>query len=397
MSASEATSLLLFYLGAFAAPLLSAQTRLPASVVEILFGLAVGASGLGLVEPTPFTQFLSDLGFTLLMFLAGVEIDLDHIEREGRSSLLLAVVVVVTILGTGGLVAYGIGWPPFLALALGAMSVGILLVVLKDIGAAETRLGQTLLVVGSIGEFGTLMALTAYDLVHQRGFGLPLLDAVLQALLLFAAAYVILSLLRLLVWWFPHRFERWVEAQDPSEMGVRAGLVLMLSLAALAAVVGLEGILGAFLAGALFSFVFRQKGYLEAKLGAVGQGFFIPLFFIHVGVTFDAGALVDGVGAARMLGLLAGASLLTKLIPSLLLLLAGFTLRQVTAGAFLLAAPLTLLVATATIGERIGVLDPTLGSSIVLLAIVSGVVFPACFKAILGARPAERLGSAVLR
>jgi len=385
LSASEATSLLLFCVGAFLAPLVSAKIRLPVSVLEIVFGLAVGASGLGVLEPTAFTQFLSDLGFTVLMFLVGMEIDFTHIEREGARHLLLAALVVVGILSTGGLIARQAGWPLFLALVLGAMSVGILLVVLKEVGASQTRLGQTLLLVGSIGEFVTLAALTAYDLVHQHGFGLPLLDAALQALLLFAAAYALLSLLRLLVWWFPDRFERWVERRGPSELGVRAGLVLMLSLVALAAAAGLEAILGAFLAGALFSFVFRQKSYLETKLGALGQGFFIPLFFIHVGVTFDARALADGTGALKMFGLLAGASLLTKLLPSLLLLLGGFSLRQVVAGAFLLAAPLTLLVATAAIGRRIGVLDPTLASSIVLLAIVSGVVFPACFKALLGA------------
>jgi Kef-type K+ transport system membrane component KefB len=387
LEASEVTSLLLFYLGAFIAPPVAAQVRLPASVVEILYGLAVGASGLGLVEPTAFSRFLSDLGFTFLMFLVGLEIDFNHMEREGRRSVLLATLVVVAILAGGTLIARRMDWPPFLALVLGAMSVGILLVVLREVGASQTRLGQMLLLVGSLGEFATLIALTGYDLVHTRGVGLPLVEEALKGLLLFAAAYAILSLLRLLVWWFPDRFEHWGEAQDPSEMGVRSGLVLMLSLGALAALVGLEGILGAFLAGALFSFVFREKGYLETKLGAIGQGFFVPLFFIHIGVTFDAGALADLAGAARMLGLLAAASLLTKLLPTLLLLFGGFSLRQVTAGAFLLATPLTLLVAIAAIGRRIGVLDSALVSSIILLAIVTGVIFPTLTKLLLGARP----------
>jgi Kef-type K+ transport system membrane component KefB len=163
----------------------------------------------------------------------------------------------------------------------------------------------------------------------------------------------------------------------------------MLSLAALSGWVGLEPILGAFLAGSLFSFVFREKGILETKLSAVGQGLFIPLFFIHVGVSFDVRALGETDTLARTLLILAGASLAAKMVPSLLLVLSGFRIRQVVAGGFLLATPLTLLVAAASIGQRVGVLDPRLNSAIVLLAIVSGIAFPTIFKLLATPAPAE--------
>jgi Kef-type K+ transport system membrane component KefB len=171
-----------------------------------------------------------------------------------------------------------------------------------------------------------------------------------------------------------------VREEDPSELGVRFGFVLMLGLAALAAWVGLEAILGAFLAGLLFSYVFRETGVLETKLVALGQGFFVPIFFINVGVTFEWAELGDVAALGRTLIVLGVASLIAKLLPSALLLLLGLRLRVVVAGAFLLATPLTLLVAIAALGREMDVIDASTSAAVILLAIVTGVVFPTLFK-----------------
>lgn len=380
-------SLVIFYLGAFLSPLLAARLRVPAAVAEILFGILIGENGLRLVQPAAFTDFLSQLGITFLMFLVGTEIDFNHIRREGLRSVLVSVVVAAGILGTGVALARLGGFSPFLGLALRAMSCGILLVALVERGLQKTRLGQLLLLVGSVGEFLTLFALTGFNLVYRFGIGPQLVVEIGRALFLFLAAYVLLALLRVLVWWAPKRFQRLVDSHDPSEIGVRAGFVLMLSLAALASLVGMEAILGSFLAGALFSFVFRQRGVLDAKLSAVGQGFFIPIFFIHVGTAFNAHALADPMSAVKTVLLLAGASLLSKGLPLLLLRLLGVPLRQIVAGAFLLSSPLTLLVAVAALGKNIGILDERGSASLILLAILSGIVFPTVFKLLLGAKP----------
>jgi Kef-type K+ transport system membrane component KefB len=380
MEPADAFSLVIFYAGAFVMPLLAARLHMPAAMGEILFGVAVGTSGLGWVHPTPFTDFLSDLGFIFLMFLVGMEIDFNRIEKEGAMTVALASVVAASTLGVGAVLAWKLDYPYYLALVFGAMSVGILLVALVDVGASQTRFGQLLLLVGSIGEFLTLVALTGFNLIFLYGVSMHLVEEILKALFLFVVAYAILSVLRLTAWWFPHHFRRWVDVDDPSEVGVRAGFVLMLSLAALSGWVGLEAILGAFLAGALFSYVFRDKGILETKLSAVGHGFFIPLFFINVGISFETNALGDVGSLLKGLGVLSGASLVATLVPVFLLMFVGFTLRQVLSGAFLLSAPLTLLVAVAEMGRELGVLDDKLSAEIVLLAIVSGVVFPTVFK-----------------
>lgn len=386
MDLAEALALVVFYSGAFFMPLLAARVHVPAAVAEILFGLFV--SGVGLAHESSVTDLLAELGFIYLMFLVGMEIDFNRIEREGNRTVLLAFVVAALVLGGAALLSDRLGLSTFMALVLGAMSVGVLLVALIDAGASQTRWGQIVLLVGSVGEFLTLMTLTAYQLVESRGFGWELATAAVEVLLLFLVAFVLLRLLRLGVWWFPHSFQRWVREEDPSELGVRFGFVLMLGLTTLAIWAGLESILGAFLAGMLFTYVFRETGVLETKLVAVGQGFFVPIFFINVGVTFDWSSIGDFSALAKTLALLAGASLLVKMVPSLLLLFLGLPFRAVVGGSFLLATPLTLLVAIAALGLEMSVIDADTAAAVVLLAIVTGVLFPTIFKLI--ARSPER-------
>jgi Kef-type K+ transport system membrane component KefB len=378
MEPSDGQSLVVFYLGAFLMPLVAARINVPAAVAEIVYGLAVSA--LAITRETPATDFIAELGFIYLMFLVGMEIDFNRIEREGARTVVVVSVVALLILGGGAAAAGALQMPPFMALVLGAMSVGVLMVSLVEVGASRSRWGQTLLLVGSVGELFSLLALTVYDLAATYGVSWELGLSFLEAMLLFLVAFLVLATLRLLVWWFPHSFHRWVREEDPSELGVRFGFVLMLGLATLAASAELEPILGAFLAGLLFAYVFRETGPLETKLVALGQGFFVPVFFIHVGVTFDWGALGDPSALARSVLALAGLSLLVKFVPTLLLVVLRIPFRAVAAGAFLLATPLTLLVAIAALGREIGVLDAGTSASVILLAIVSGVLFPTLFK-----------------
>lgn len=385
MELAEALSLVVFYSGAVLMPLVAARARVPAAVAEIVFGLAVGAAGL--VHESGATEFLAELGFIYLMFLVGMEIDFNRIEREGRRTVGVAFLVSALVLVCATFIVRYLELPPFMALVIGAMSVGVLLVALVESEASRTRWGQILLLVGSIGEFLTLLTLTGYDLVHQHGFRAELVSAALWVVLLFVVAVALLAAMRLTVWWFPHSFRRWVREEDPSELGVRFGFVLMLGLSALAAWVGLDAILGAFLAGLLFAYIFRETGVLETKLVALGQGFFVPIFFINVGVTFQWSALGDVSTLGKTLLILGAASLVAKLLPSILLLILGLKIREVAAGAFLLATPLTLLVAIAALGQELQVIDATTSAAVILLAIVSGVVFPTLFKLLAPAQP----------
>lgn len=379
MHASQATTLLLISIGAFAVPLLSGRLKIPAAVGEILFGVLIGPFVLRGVVKSPFFDFLSDFGFAYLMFLAGLELNFQKLERRGHRVLILAAAIAVLIFGAAFATAHYRRWPPFLAVVLGAMSIGILLVALKETGSAQSDSGQTLILIGSAGEFLTILSLTFFNISHRSGLGLPFLLEVSKLILVFLIAYMVLKTLRLLVWWYPRQFSRLVEEDDPSEIGVRAGLALMIAFVAISSLLGVEMILGAFMAGALFSFVFRERGILDTKMASIGQGFFIPIFFIHVGVSFNLGA-IRGKGPISLVGQLLLLSLLVKAVPTLLLLLERFRIRELLTAIFLMSSPLTILVAIATVGMDLGIIDNTMNASIILLAVISSMVYPTFFK-----------------
>lgn len=166
------------------------------------------------------------------------------------------------------------------------------------------------------------------------------------------------------------------------EIGVRAGLALMMAFVSIAALLGVETILGAFIAGALFSFVFREKRSIESKLSSIGFGFFVPIFFIDIGMGFDIAGVFRG-GLWGALAFLAWGSLVSKVVPMVLLLALGLRLREALAS-LLLAAPLTLLVAISRIGLDVGIIDKAMSNTIVLFAVGGGVLLPILFRFVLG-------------
>ena len=379
--ADQAGTLLLIALGAFIVPILSGRIGIPAAVGEIVFGILVGPHVIRIVSETGgFFEFLADFGFAFLMFLAGLELDFANLERRGKHPLMVSGTIAVATITLGFLTAvYVMERSPFFGIVLGSMSIGLVLVSLRETGEARSNFGQTIILVGSIGEFLTIIIVTLYDIVFDVGLGLAFFGEALKLVAVFAIAYVVLKTLRLLVWWFPAQFSRMIDIEDPSEVGVRAGLALMIAFVAIAGLLGLEAILGAFLAGALFSFVFRETGILETKLAGIGYGFLIPVFFIHVGVEFDPGSL-GSIDVYPLLARVLLLSLAVKAVASIPFFAMGFSVRQVAGASLLLATPLTMLVAIAEIGLNIGALTELDNATIILVAVLTGLLFPTAYK-----------------
>ena len=380
MADNFSASLVFTSLGAFALPLMCRPLRIPAAVGEILFGILVGPYLLHLVDVTRFISQLSELGMLLLMFTAGLEIDFRSLETAGRTPVVRAALratgVFITALGLAWLFA----WPPFLGLVVGVMSIGVLLGVLQELKIMKSQLGQDLLLMGSLGEFFSIVVATAVDANREaNGLNWAFLLQFGQLGLVFALAWVVLLVLRLSVWWKAEAFARLVETHDSSEVGVRAGMALMFIFVAVASALHIEPILGAFMAGTLFAFVFRDRGALELKFLSLGNGFFVPVFFITVGLRFEVPALWNSDAQLFLQMLLA--ILITRLVPIFLL---GGRGREGWAGALLLSCPLTLMVVFADLGVRLDLIDLHFRSTIVLLAVTTSVIFPSIARALLG-------------
>ncbi len=374
----ELLNLLLMITVAVVVPILSARVHIPSAVLLIFLGILLGPHGAKVIQTDQVGKFLSEVGFLVLMFLAGLEIDFNGIRRKGISSLVVIGIISLVVFGLAFLAAWILGVPPIFGLALGATSVGLPLAVLKESEMAQTRLGQSVLLMGSVGELITVLGMSLYYFLGRYGFSLELAIAMGKLFGLLLLAGMLLRIMVAMAWWNPERFEKLVAKQDGSEVGVRAALMLAVGFAVLAAVAGVEGIVGAFLAGSVMAFVLRGKHVLENKLSVIGQGFFIPIFFIWIGMEFDPDLLTLKVILDTVI--FVTVAFVIRLLPSTAMLRHGLSFRQVLASTTLLSAPLTLVVAIVAVGTSLQTLDKEKSALLVTMALAAGVVFPGIFK-----------------
>jgi Kef-type K+ transport system membrane component KefB len=365
---------------AFAAPFalgLRPGLRLPSVVLEIVAGIVIGPSVLGIVEVDQAVAVIALIGLAFVLFLAGLEIDLRALRgpvlrrtAAGFAASFAIAVIVAMGLKAGGLVET----PLLVAIILCATSLGVLVPVLKDTGEIATPFGQLIIAAASIADFGAIILLTLF-FSGEGGTGSTLL--LLGSLFLLAA--VVILVLR-----GAGRSRRisseLVRLQDTTaQIRVRAAMVLFLGFAAIAAELGLETILGAFIAGAVVSLVDRDEVMthpeFRLKLDAMGFGFFIPVFFVASGVRFDLQALTSSVSNLVMVPVFLAALLVVRGVPALAYrgMLDG---RRVAVAGILQATSLPFIVAATAIGRELDLLDASESAALVGAGLVSVLVFP---------------------
>ena len=380
----HAFSIVIIALAAFILPMAAGRLRVPPVVVEILFGIVVGPSVLRLIHRSEIMDYLAELGFLLLMFLSGFEVDFGKLKRQGVSQVLTGLGMFGMTICLAWIAAGQLGHGPYVTLLLATTSVGLVLPTLRSTRVASSPLGQAILISALMADLITLIGVTFLSMVHGHGVGWKLLNLPL----LFVVIALVLLALKRLAWWYPEKFERLFEPNDPEEMGIRACLALMFVFVGLSYMLEVEAILGAFLAGMVFAMVFRHRTQLEHKLKGFSYGFLIPIFFINVGVQFDLqGLLAPGVLAGA--GALLVAAILVKVLPAGLLFLRRFSPREVLSAGVLLSARLSLVIAVATLGVRLGLMDRILEAQVILLAVVTSTLAPAMFRVIVPRQPED--------
>ncbi len=380
----NATTFIVIGFAAFLLPLLARRIGLPAVVLELLFGLLIGPQVLGLIatESTSegFILVLAELGLFLLMFLAGFEIDFTSLEREGRGPIVVgligfALIVGIAWLGFGMIGVTEANERIFVTLLVSAASVGIIVPALRATNRSGTRQGQITIVVGILAEFIAATGIIVFSVWIKNGWGIELLAVPLFAIILLVALW----LMRTLAWWYPEKAERLFAAHDPDELGIRFSFALLFVFVGLSLALGMDPILGAFMAGAIFAFVFRNSGDLEARLSGFAYGFLIPIFFISVGVRFPLDALSDPAVLTLAVGIIVVA-IGAKVIPAPLLMLRGLSLRDSLGVGVLLGGQLSVIIALAQVGVTIEVIDEGLAAGAVLLVGVTAILSPIVFK-----------------
>ena len=375
MSQLDALTLLALTLGAFTMPLLAERIGWFSAPSEMLYGIVVANLLPGMRFNGAFISTLSEFGFLLLLFIAGLEIDFEALRHEGIGSLLRAAVAAMGIQAGALGLALVLHLPLIYALLLGALSVTLLLAILHEVGMVREAFGQRLLIVGALGEFISILGVTAYDLIYSYGLNWQLGIAAAKLIALLILGYVGLRGLMALVNTQSGAVRRLLALRDTSEIGVRAALALMLVFAATALILRVEAILATFIAGAICSFAFRGRNYVTEKLTTMGQGFFLPIFFISVGAQVRFADLL-APGALALLAALTAGLLAIRLAAIPLLRMAGVDKELSLPAALMLSAPLSLMVAIAQVGVRVGALTSATAAATLGASIVSATIFP---------------------
>src|ERR671926_368531 len=367
------TNLLLVSVVAFATPFalgLFPGLRLPSVVLEIVAGIVIGPSVLGIVTADQAVSVIALIGLTFVLFLAGLEIDLRKLRGPvlRLSALGFVLSFGIAVLVSLGLKAGGLVDTPLLvAIILCATSLGVLVPVLKDSGEISSTFGQLIIAAASIADFGAIILLTIF-FSGEGGTGSTLL--LLGSL--FALAVAVFAVVRGAERSMRIRADLLRLQDTTAQIRVRAALALFVGFAAVAEQLGLEAILGAFIAGAIISLadadrVMTHPG-LRRKLEAVGFGFFIPAFFVTSGVRFDLGALTASAANLAMVPAFLVALLVVRGLPALVYrrLLDG---PHTAIAGIMQATSLPFIVAATAIGMELGLIDAA-ASALLVTAIV---------------------------
>ncbi len=356
--------------------------RIPVVIAEIAAGIIVAKSGFNLVANDPWIEFLSLFGFAYLMFLSGVEIDFAYLKKTGPEpdgainplvlggaffllTVLLAYLSSLTLAGLGI-----IKNPLFLTLIFSTTSLGIVIPILKEKGILDQPIGQVILIAALIADFTTMLMIPVVFLV-TRGTGSVDLIFPFVIFAFFAVVYYV-----------GKRFLRINLFKNPtfetSQLKVRAAFALVLVFVSIAEIINVEIILGAFLAGILFSLLFDEfRTEIAPKLDAIGYGFLIPIFFIMLGVKLDL-KTVWTTKSLLIFPLFIVVAYAVKLIPALLFKL-FYSWRQTLGAGFLLSSRLSLIIAISLIAWQSGVISEATHSSFVLVAVVTCLFSPVMF------------------
>ena len=250
----------------------------------------------------------------------------------------------------------------------------MLVPVLKDSGEISSTFGQLIIAAASIADFGAIILLTVF-FSGEGGTGSTLL--LLGALFLLAAT--VLGVVRGAEHSMRIRADLLRLQDTTAQIRVRAALVLLVGFAALAETLGLEAILGAFIAGAIVSLADRDEVMthpdFRRKLEAVGFGFFIPAFFVTSGVRFDLDALTASASSLLMVPIFLLALLAARGLPAVVYRRALGARRTAIAG-LMQATSLPFIVAATAIGRELDLIDAAGSAALIGAGLLSVVLFP---------------------
>ncbi|AYE60741.1 Na+-H+ antiporter [Lactobacillus helveticus] len=380
-------SLFLVVLLALVIPIFMARfqiSNVPTAVAEIIVGIVMGSSGFNLITSMHDLTFLSNLGVILLMFLSGMEIDFDLLQRKnnpkGKSQagktvdpLKTAITAFIGIVVMAFVLAYilrltGLFSEVMLAaIILMTVALGVVIATLKEKNILGRPIGQTILLTAVLGEVIPLLLLMIYASVNGGNA-----EQLWLIILLFAAAIFLLRRFKQPYLWFAKI------TKATTQLDIRLAFFLIFALVTVAERVGAENILGAFLAGMVMKLLEPSEATKD-KLTSIGYGFFIPIFFIMTGVGLNLRSLFAHPSSLMLLPVLVIFLFIAK-APVVLTYMRYFQKKNAFAGGFLTATTITIVLPTLQVARKLHAITSTQSDAFILAAVIVCILSPIVFN-----------------
>jgi Kef-type K+ transport system membrane component KefB len=371
---AELNSLFFIMLIAVLAPLLVGLLRLKVAEVVILLvlGILVGPEMLGLVQIDASISLLAQLGLGFLFFFAGLELEPEAVKGRygklaaiGWGCTLLAAGITTWVLESMGHIENLIGF----AIVLTSTALGTLLPVLRDNGELKTPFGKFFMGAGAIGEFGPILAISLLLT------SLNSLEAIISLIAMGVAAYLLAKVPQ---WLKSEKLRRLIGAGEysSSQTPIRITMLFLVGLLAIAATLGLDVVLGAFIAGLIFrrSMPQESENTINEKVEGIGFGFLIPIFFIVSGVKIDIVSIIEDPAPMFVVTLLL---LIVRGLPQFFIYRNAIPVtRDRIRFSLYVATALPIIVAVTTIQVEAGVMTDADAATLVGAGALSVLLFP---------------------
>jgi Kef-type K+ transport system membrane component KefB len=378
VTAGAVGTLVLIGIAAVLAPILSELTgrlAIPEIVIQIGLGILIGPYVLHLTQVNNLVTGLADLGLTYLIFMAGYELNLQQIKGQPLrlAGIGWGVSLVIGLGAAFALVSVGVARDTVVVgLALTTTALGTLVPMLRDAGVMDTKFGSQIAAIGTVGEFGPIVAVAL--LLTKKD---PLLTSLLLVAFIVVAVVTVLFAARAQPTRLVSLLERHLDSS--AQLPVRISLLLVVLLVLLAETLGLDVLLGAFTAGIVVR-LFSSGGESEAikaKLEAIGFGFLIPIFFVVSGINFDLHVFIHDPTDLWRVPVFLALMLVARGVPVYLLYRNVLTPPERFPMALLSATGLPLIVVITSIALAAGRMLEVNAASLVAAGMLSVMLFPA--------------------
>ncbi|MCI0559436.1 MAG: cation:proton antiporter [Nitrososphaera sp.] len=362
------------------------RIRQPPLVGEILAGVIIGPSLLGLVSPNADLEVLSNLAVFFLMFLTGLEMNPKEIRKAGRSAIVISLLAFFAPLLAGTYVSltFGLSYIQalFMGLLLSITAVPVSAIVLMQFGILNSKLGNSVITAAVINDIMSLIFLSIILQISAEGgsgqFNVSSLASSGIKIAAFLGGIFLFDILfRKTADWLPNRVEPYFKKLQTKEAAFGILLITTIAISLIAQDIGLHFIIGTFFSGLIvYKEMIGKQNFdrVYGTISAITFGFFAPIFFALIGIEFNMQSLFNTL---PLLFALLAVAIVTKVVAGYVgAKLVGFTQETSLAIGFLMNGRGMVELVIASIGFAEGIIDLTLFSIAVAIGMATSILAP---------------------